>query len=41
MHLTRPLQFRAAQRDPEPAAFCVQVMASVGRIGQMLRPIAA
>jgi hypothetical protein len=29
MHLTRPLQFRAAQQDPEPAAFCVQVMASV------------
>jgi hypothetical protein len=29
MHLTRPLQFRAAQGDPEPAAFCVQVMASV------------
>ena len=31
MHLTRPLQFRAAQQDPEPAAFCVQVMASVIR----------
>ena len=31
MHLTRPLQFRAAQQDPEPAAFCVQVMASVRR----------
>jgi len=31
MHLTRHLQFPAAQRDPEPAAFCGQVMASVLR----------
>jgi hypothetical protein len=29
MHLTRPLQLPVAQRDPEPAAFCGQVMASV------------
>ena len=29
MHLTRPLQLPVAQRDPEPAAFCGQVMAGV------------
>ena len=33
MHLTRPLQLPVAQRDPEPAVFCGQVMASVRRIG--------
>ena len=32
MHLTRPLQLPVAQRDPEPAAFCGQVMASVRRM---------
>ena len=31
MHLTRPLQFPAAQRDTEPAAFWGQVMASVSQ----------
>lgn len=30
MHLTRPLQFPEAQRVPEPAVLCGQVMASVG-----------
>jgi len=29
MHLSRHLQFPEAQRDPEPEAFCGQVMASV------------
>jgi hypothetical protein len=29
MHLTRPLQLPVAHPDPEPAAFCGQVMASV------------
>jgi hypothetical protein len=35
MHLTRPLQYPAAQRDREPAAFCVQVMASVSQSREM------
>ena len=34
MHLTRPLQLPVAQRDPEAAAFCGQVMASVRRSWQ-------
>jgi len=29
MHLTRPLLFPHAQRGPEPAVFCGQMMASV------------
>ena len=32
MHLTRPLQIPEAQRVPEPAVLCGQVMASVRRI---------
>jgi hypothetical protein len=43
MHLTRALQLPVAQRDHEPAAFCAQVMVSVGKMrtagagGAMLR----
>ena len=37
MHLTRPLLFPYAQRGPEPAIFCGQVMASVNSF-YILRP---